>query len=82
MLIRFFYMLREGGLKPSLTELLTLLTAMKEGLAGHNVDSFYYLARATLVKDESLFDRFDRIFAAHFKGIEDALKDLREELPE
>lgn len=82
MLIRFFYMLRDGGLKPSLTELLTLLTAMKEGLAGHDVDNFYYLARATLVKDESLFDRFDRIFAAHFKGIEDALQDLRQELPE
>lgn len=82
MLIRFFYMLREGGLKPSMTELLTLLTAMKEGLAGHDVNNFYYLARATLVKDESLFDRFDRIFAAHFKGIEDALQDLREELPD
>ena len=75
-------MLRDGGLKPSLTELLTLLEAMKEGLAGQSVDDFYYLARACLVKDEAMFDRFDRIFAAHFRGIEDTLKDLRRELPE
>ena len=40
MLIRFFYMLREAGLKTSLTELLTLLAAMKEGLAGTSVDQF------------------------------------------
>lgn len=82
MLTRFFYMLREGGLKPSLTELLTLLAAMKEGLAGHDVDDFYYLARASLVKDETRFDRFDRIFAEHFKGIENVLRELGGELPE
>ncbi len=75
-------MLREGGLKPSITELLTLLAAMKEGLAGHSVEDFYYLARATLVKDETLFDRFDRIFAAHFKGIEESFRSLDGELPE
>ncbi len=75
-------MLREGGLKPSITELLTLLAAMKEGLAGHSVEDFYYLSRATLVKDETLFDRFDRIFAAHFKGIEESFRSLDGELPE
>ena len=82
MLTNFFYMLREGGLKPSITELLTLLAAMKEGLAGQSVDDFYYLSRAALVKDETLFDRFDRIFAAHFKGIEAALQDLAGDVPE
>lgn len=82
MLTRFFFMLREGGLKPSVTELLSLLEAMKMGVAGHSVEDFYYLARAALVKDESQFDRFDRIFAAHFQGIEDAYKDLAAELPE
>lgn len=82
MLIPFFFMLREGGLKPSITELLTLLEAMKEGVAGHDVDDFYYLSRACLVKDESKFDRFDRIFAAHFQGIEDAFKAIGVELPE
>ena len=82
MLIPFFFILREGGLKPSITELLTLLEAMKQGLAGQSVDDFYYLSRACLVKDESKFDRFDRIFAAYFKGVEDSLADLKEEIPE
>ena len=82
MLIPFFYMLRDGGLNTSITELLTLLEAMKRGVAGTSVDDFYYLSRATLVKDESQFDRFDRIFSVYFQGVEDSLTDLFEELPE
>lgn len=82
MLTDFFFMLREGGMKPSITELLTLLEAMKKGVAGQSVDDFYYLARSCLVKDESQFDRFDRIFSAHFHGIEEAFKELLTELPE
>ena len=82
MLIRFFFMLREGGLKTSVTELLTLLEAMRHGLANHSVDRFYYLARACLVKDETQFDRFDRIFGAHFKGIEEAFAALAQDVPD
>ena len=82
MLIPFFYMLREGGMKTSITELLTLLDAMKSGLAGQSVDDFYYLARASLVKDEAHLDRFDRIFAAYFKGVEDSLTDLMQSVPD
>ncbi|MGB5346127.1 MAG: VWA domain-containing protein [Woeseia sp.] len=82
MLIPFFFMLREGGLKPSITELLTLHGALQEGLAGQSIDDFYYLSRATLVKDESKFDRFDRIFAAYFQGANDSLSDLRQALPD
>ncbi len=81
MLTRFFYMLREGGLKTSVTELLTLLEAMRGGLAGTSVDQFYYLSRACMVKDETQFDRFDQIFAAHFKGIEAAFSELSGEIP-
>ncbi len=75
-------MLRSGGLNPSLTELLVLLEALRRGVAGHSVDDFYYLSRSCLVKDESQFDRFDVIFAAHFKGIEEGFKGLMETLPE
>lgn len=82
MLIRFFFMLREGGLKPSITELLTLLEGLRAGVAGHSVDDFYYLARAALVKDESQFDRFDRVFAAHFEGIEELFEQLRADVPD
>jgi uncharacterized protein with von Willebrand factor type A (vWA) domain len=34
------------------------------------------------VKDESELDRFDRIFGAYFKGVEDSLSDLFQEIPE
>tara|TARA_R110002049_G_scaffold73329_8_gene189599 strand:+ start:919 stop:2094 length:1176 start_codon:yes stop_codon:yes gene_type:complete len=82
MLIPFFFQLRDGGLKTSITELLSLLEALDKGLARHSVDDFYYLARTTLVKDEADLDRFDRIFAAYFKGVDDALADLFTSVPD
>jgi len=82
MLIPFFFHLREGGMKTSITELLTLLQAMQKGLANDSVDDFYFLSRACLVKDESKLDRYDRIFAAYFKGVDDSLSDLMQDLPE
>jgi len=81
MLTRFFFALREAGIPVSLTEHLTLLKALEAGVAGYDVDDFYYLARAAMVKDEKHFDRFDRAFAAHFKGIEQAFASLGGEIP-
>jgi uncharacterized protein with von Willebrand factor type A (vWA) domain len=81
-LLPFFYLLRDGGIKASITELLTLLEAMQRGVAGRSVDEFYYLARASLVKDEAQLDRFDRIFAAYFNGVEDSFADLMQDIPE
>ncbi len=82
MLIPFYYMLRNGGMKTSITELLTLHEAMKSGLADHSVDDFYFLARTTLVKDEAHLDKFDRIFAAYFRGVQDSLQDLMQDVPD
>ena len=75
-------MLRVAGLKPSITELLHLLGVMKHGITEFNVENFYYLARATMIKDEALYDRFDQIFAAHFSGIEKIMNDLFSDVPE
>ena len=69
-------------MKTSITELLTLHEALESGLAGQSVDEFYFLARTALVKDEAHLDRFDRIFAAYFKGVEDSLKDLMQDIPD
>src|ERR671919_1191367 len=69
MLIEFFLKLKQGGVPASIREFLTLLEALKEEVAFGNVEDFYYLARTCLVKDEKFFDRFDRVFAAYFKGI-------------
>ena len=82
MLIQFFFMLREGGLKVSITEFLTLLEVLEKRIAGYSVEEFYYLARACLVKDESLYDRFDRVFSAHFKGIQQFFGEDSVEIPE
>jgi len=82
MLIRFFFMLREGGIKVSITEFLTLLEVLEQRVAGYSVEQFYYLSRACLVKDEALFDRFDRVFSEHFKGVQRLFGDDATEVPE
>ena len=43
---------------------------MDAGLVQFDVEGFYYLARATLVKDERHIDRFDQVFSHVFKGVE------------
>ena len=70
MFLRFFTTLRAAGIKVSLREHLTFLEAVSAGLVTYDVDGFYYLARAALVKDERLIDRFDRAFADAFAGLD------------
>lgn len=69
MFLAFFLALRKAGVKVSLREFLTLQEAMLAGLADRDVNQFYYLARATWVKDERQLDKFDRVFGECFKGI-------------
>ena len=73
MLISFFLRLKQATLPVSIREFLTLMEAMHLGVAGPSIDKFYFLARATLVKDESNFDRFDRVFGEYFHGVETLL---------
>ncbi len=82
MLVRFFFLLRSAGIPVSITELLTLLEALKAGLGDLSAERFYTLARTCLVKDERYYDRYDKVFAAHFKGAEDLYALLQGELPE
>lgn len=78
MLIDFFYHLRAHKLPVSVKEHLTLLEAIKAGVIGPSVDEFYLLARTTLVKDESQFDRFDRAFGEYVRGAQAAAGFARE----
>jgi uncharacterized protein with von Willebrand factor type A (vWA) domain len=82
MFIDLFYKLRSGGIPVSITEYLSLLSALDKGVAELDIDAFYYLMRTALVKDEKYFDRFDRIFGAYYEGMEDLLEDLIVEIPE
>ncbi len=76
MLIDFFYTLRAAKVPVSVKEFLTLLEALQVQVVGPtnpdacSMDDFYFLARTALVKDENHFDKFDRAFAAYFKGVE------------
>ena len=87
MLIDFFYTLRAAKLPVSVKEYLMLLEALQTGVVGPrssdgwSLDDFYFLARTTLVKDEKHYDKFDRAFAAYFKGVE-MVTDFQKALPE
>ena len=82
MLFSFFFTLRDAGLKASLSELLMLLEALSKNVAIFSWDDFYHLARTTLVKDETKYDRFDRAFAHYFKGVQMATEELFGDIPE
>ena len=70
MLLPFFTALREAKVPVSLKEWLHLMEAMDKGVAGRDVEAFYHLSRAVLVKDEKHYDRFDQVFGKVFKGLE------------
>ena len=79
MFISLFNTLKATGVPVSLRELLDLIGAVDKGLAFADMDQFYYLSRAILVKDEKHYDKFDRAFDIYFKGIE-TLDDILEML--
>ena len=70
MFLSFLDQLRAAGIPASLKEHLTLLEALDREVIERRPEDFYYLARATYVKDEGLLDRFDQVFAKSFKGLE------------
>jgi uncharacterized protein with von Willebrand factor type A (vWA) domain len=70
MFVTFFHELKAAGVPVTLREYLTLMEAMEHDLADRRVMDFYYLSRATLVKDERNLDKFDRVFAKIFEGLE------------
>jgi uncharacterized protein with von Willebrand factor type A (vWA) domain len=69
MFLPFFLELKAAGIPVTLREFLTLLEGMEAHLADYDIEAFYYLARATLVKDERFMDRFDLVFGQYFKGV-------------
>jgi uncharacterized protein with von Willebrand factor type A (vWA) domain len=83
MFLDLFYGLREEGVPLAIQEWQTFLRALEEGLHGSSLLRFYHLGRACLVKSETYFDAYDRVFARVFKGVEGALGDqVTEELLE
>ena len=97
MLIDFFYSLRKAKLPVSVSEFLMLLKSLEAGVVGpgarqssdaallsaseYDLDDFYFLSRMTLVKDEKNYDKFDKAFAAYFKGV-DTIGEIISQIPE
>lgn len=81
MFVSFFHDLKAAGLPVSLREYLTLMEALKVDLAERRVEDFYYLARASLVKDERHLDTFDRVFGHAFKGLDLMSDALEADIP-
>lgn len=79
MLVNFFHGLKDAGVPVTTRELLDLLEAMKRHLAFADMNDFYHLSRAVMVKDEKYYDRFDRAFGLHFRELE-SLDDVIEAL--
>ena len=71
MFLTFFTNLRQAKVPVTLREYLTLLQGVQADVAELSVDGFYHLSRVCLVKDERNLDKFDRVFAATFKGVLD-----------
>jgi uncharacterized protein len=83
MFFAFFAELRAARIPVTLREYLTLLEALEGDVADKRVEDFYYLSRACLVKDERNLDKFDRVFAHAFRGIETVAEALdKPEIPE
>ncbi len=70
MFLDFFYTLRQLKVPVSVTEWMTLMDALGRGHAQSSLTSFYYLARAILVKSEAFYDQYDQAFAHVFRNAE------------
>jgi uncharacterized protein with von Willebrand factor type A (vWA) domain len=80
--VPFLYELRRRGVPVGPKEAVALAEALEGGLHDSSLEGFYYVARALLVHREGHLDDFDQAFSAHFKGVEIAVKKLRDELAE
>ncbi len=82
MFVDFFYELKHANVPVTLREYLTLMEAMDARIASGKVEEFYYLARASLVKDERNLDKFDQVFGHVFKGLDAMVDEDVYEVPE
>lgn len=81
MFLDLFYGLRDEGVPVSIQEWRMLMTALEKNLHRSSLFGFYDLAKSCLVKSESYFDAFDRVFARVFHGVEGELS-VSDELAE
>ena len=81
MFFDFLDEMRAAGIPASMKEHLLMLEALDKDVIERRPEDFYYLARATYVKDEGLLDRFDQVFAKVFKGLEKSWAEQKADIP-
>jgi uncharacterized protein with von Willebrand factor type A (vWA) domain len=81
MFMRFFSELRQAKVPVTLKEYLILMEALDKQVIDRSVEDFYFLSRATLVKDEKNLDKFDQVFGHVFKGLETVQDGITAEIP-
>ncbi len=74
-----FYTLRQLKVPVSITEWMALMEALDKGLAKSSLTTFYYLARAVLIKSETYYDQYDQAFGHVFQNAE-LPPDIRDEI--
>jgi len=77
MFLPFFDNLRQAGVPVTLREFLAFLEGLQAGLTTYDIDAFYFLGRAIMVKDERHLDRYDQAFSTTFSGLEAISPGLR-----
>jgi hypothetical protein len=82
MLVDFFLQLKQAKVPVTVREYLSLLEALDQQVVWGSVEDFYYLARLCLVKDETNFDKFDRVFAQYFEGVTALGEEFETQIPE
>ena len=73
MFLDLFYGLRDEGVPVAVQEWQMFITSLEKGLHESNLMAFYNIAKATLIKSETYYDAFDRVFAKIFHGVEGEL---------
>jgi uncharacterized protein with von Willebrand factor type A (vWA) domain len=79
MFLDLFYNLKRLKVPVSITEWMTLMDALYQGHGQSSLTSFYYLARALLIKSEAYYDQYDQAFAHVFKDA-DLSMEIKEDM--
>lgn len=74
MFLDLFYGLRDEKVPVSIQEWQMLMTALEKNLHQSDLLVFYNLAKSLLIKSETYYDAFDRVFARVFHGVEGELE--------
>lgn len=80
MFVSFYYRLRDAGVPVRMSAFVKLHEALRQGLVGGSLTRFYRVARTLLIKSETYFDLYDRVFAAHFQGVDMVTEDVVDEI--